>query len=94
MRNLRAGHFAGVDQALDAEVGVGLEAAGGAGGGHAGGEVESGEAEGLLGVDRGGGGVEEVLVHADEAGDDGVAGEVEDVGVGGRPGRRRSCRWR
>ncbi len=91
--HVRAGEVAGVDLAAEVEVGVGLDAAGGAEGGDAGGEVHARCREGHLGDDQrwltvaervevGAGDVVHVVVHADQAGDDGVAVEVEDFGVG------------
>ena len=87
--DVRAEEAAGVDVAAEVEVEVGLDAAGGAEGGDAGGEVEARGGEGHLGDDEGrfggavggfvgAGDVVEVVVHADEAGEDGVAGEVDD----------------
>ena len=97
---MRAGDAAVVDGAAEVEVEVGLDGAGGAEGGDAGGEVEARRGEGHLGDDDGrlggAGDVEvgarevvHVVVHADEAGEDGVAGEVEVQGgraVGAGPG--------
>ena len=82
------GMCAGVDLALEVEVGVGLDGAGGAQGGDARAEVEVRRGEGHLrdhqrrlgvagGVEVGAGDVVHVVVHADEAGEDGAAGEVE-----------------
>ena len=87
--HVRAGEVAGVDLAAEVEVEVGLDGAGGADGGDAGGEVHARGGEGHLGDDEGwlggavggfvgAGDVVEVVVHADEAGDDGVAVEVDD----------------
>ena len=80
----RAGHAAGVDQPLDVEVGVRLEGAGGARGGDAGGEIEAREAEAMLDIhrDASAAGIEEMLVHADQSGDDGLAGEIDDARTG------------
>ena len=84
----RAGHGARVDLPLDGEIGERRDAAGGARGGYAGGEVEAREAVGLRDeealvargeADDGARGPEQVLVHADEAGDDGLAAQVEDA---------------
>jgi hypothetical protein len=79
---------AGVDLLFEGEIGIGLDAAGGAGGGDAAGEVEPWSAIGHLaeeedtGVAAFGRGVEEVFMHADEAGNDGLAGEIEDLRIG------------
>ena len=97
-----AGEFAGVDLLLEVEVGVGLYRAGGAEGGDAGAEVEVGGGEGELGDDEGRLGVAfgvgvgtgdavHVVVHADDAGDDGAAGEIEDGGSVGVIGCDGSC---
>ena len=97
-----ADEVAGVDLAVEVEVDVGLDAAGGAYGGDTGGEIHARGAEGHLGNDEGwfGGAVGglvgasdvvEVVVHADETGDDGVAVEVEHGGVRGSAGWLR--RW-
>jgi hypothetical protein len=88
----RAGHKAGVDALLQLQIRVRFDAAGGAHGGDSGGEVEAGRGVGNLceenarfidlsaaELQRGRSGVVEVIVHADEAGDDGVAGAVEDL---------------
>ena len=88
--HVRAEEMAGVDLAAEVEVEVGLDGAGGADGGDAGGEVHARGGEGHLGDDEGwlggavggfvgAGDVVEVVVHADEAGDDGVAVEVDDL---------------
>ncbi len=82
--------MAGVDFAAEVEVDVRLDAAGGADGGDACGEVHARGGEAHLGDDEGwfggavgglvgAGDVVEVVVHADEAGDDGVAVEVDDL---------------
>src|SRR5271170_291371 len=95
--HVRAGEMTGVDLGAHVEVEVGLDGAGGAHGGDAGGEVHARSGEGHLGDDEGwlGGAVGglvgardvvEVVVHADEAGDDGVAAEVDDCGAGGGGG--------
>ena len=91
-----ADEFAGVDVATEVEVNVWLDAAGGANGGDACGEIHARCAEGHLGDDEGrlgsavggfvgAGDVVEVIVHTNEAGDNGVAVEVNyrDVGCGG-----------
>ncbi len=81
---LRTGHAAGIDELLHVEVGVGLQAAGGARGGDAAGQIEARKAEGLLGVhgNAAARGIEEMLVHADQSGDDGGAAEVEKLRAG------------
>ena len=89
---MRADEVAGVDFATEVQVDVRLDAAGGADGGDAcgeiharGGEAHLGDDEGWFGGAVGGfvgaGDVVEVVMHADEAGDDGVAVEVDDLGV-------------
>src|SRR6202000_2815768 len=86
--DVRAGDAAVVDGAAEVEVEIGLDGAGGAEGGDAGAEVETRRGEGHLGhddgrlggagdVEVGAGEVVHVVVHADEAGEDGVAGEVD-----------------
>ena len=88
--HVRADELTGVDLAAEVEVEVGLDGAGGADGGDTGGEVHARGGEGHLGDDErrlggavggfvGAGDVVEMVVHADEAGDDGVAVEVDDV---------------
>jgi len=83
---------AGVDFAAEVEVDVGFDAASGADGGDTGGEIHTRSAEGHLGDDEGwfggavggfvgAGDVVEVVVHADEAGDDRVSVEVDDCDV-------------
>ena len=90
-----AGEIAGVDFAVEVEVEVGFDGAGGADGGDAGGEVHARGAQGHLGDDEGrfggavggfvgAGDVVEVVVHADEAGNDGVAVKVDDGGAGAK----------
>ncbi len=99
--HVRAGEMAGVDLAAEVEVEVGLDGAGGADGGDACGEVHARGGEGHLGDDEGwlggavggfvgAGDVVEMVVHADEAGDDGVVVEVDDLGVG----VARALSWR
>ena len=93
------GHEAGVDAVLDHEVGVGLQAAGGAHSGDASSQVEARRGVGDLrdkeaglrdvavhDLKRGRVGVVEMVVHAHKAGNDGVAGAVEDLGAGGDGG--------
>jgi hypothetical protein len=91
--HVRADEMSGVDFAAEVEVDVGLDASGGADGGDSGGEVHARGREAHLGDDErwlggavggfvGAGDVVHVIVHADEAGDDGVAVEIDDGGAG------------
>src|SRR5262249_18013987 len=84
--HLGAGLLAGVDELFEGKVGVRLEAAGGANGGDAACEIEGREAGTHFSIDgrrprdgsrAGGRRIKHVIVHADEARDDGVAGEIE-----------------
>ncbi len=85
----RTGHAAGIDQALDIEVGIGLHAARGARGRDSAGQIEPREGVAHLGVERHSPAarIEQVLMHADNAGNHGVAGEVEHARAGGRSSR-------
>ena len=84
--DLGAGHEAAVDVALDLDVGVGLDAAGGAQGGDASRQIEAREAGGHLVEDAAAGRVEEMVVHAHQAGEDGVAAQIDPLRAG------RGCR--
>ena len=78
-------HLAGIDPPLDLQVGIRLDRAPGADGRQSAGEVEPREGVvHLVHVKRpcpGPHRVEEVLVHHDEAGNDGLAGQVDDARV-------------
>ena len=88
---LGTGHFAGVDELLHAEVGVGFETAAGARGSDTAGEIESREAEGLLIVsgDAVTRVVKQVFVHPHESRDHSVAGEVDGLRAGRHGDERR-----
>jgi hypothetical protein len=79
--DLGADARAGVDGFFQFEVGVWLDAAGRSNAGDAAGQVETRETCGVLRVHRGRAerrGIVHVVVHADEAGDYGATGEIED----------------
>ncbi len=78
----RSGHPAGVDGALEVELGVGVVAPGGPDRRHARPEVELGGRLGRLDA-ASGRRVERVVLEPDEAGDHSVAGEVQDLGARG-----------
>ena len=82
------GNFAGVDVLLQFEIGVGLKGAGGADGSHASGKVQSRKAESHFPEDRVAHGIEHVIVHADQAGNDSVLVEVESLSIFGKVGVR------
>ena len=63
------------------EIKIGLNASGGANGGHAQGEVEARKAVRHLAIDPIAHGIKHVVMHADESGDDAIALEVENFGA-------------
>ncbi len=77
--HLWSNHAAGVDQALDFEIGVGRDAAGGANRRDAERQVEARKTDAHVGVHRRRAihGKEHVIVHADDAGQDAVAVQIE-----------------
>ena len=78
--HLRPSHFARIDQALQLEVRVRLDAAGRAYGRHAASQIEPGKTAGVLGIHRHIASrrrIVKVIVHADEARDHAVASEVQ-----------------
>ena len=81
--DFRSDHLACIDAVLDVLVQVGLHAATGTHRRHAVCQVELRESHAQRRVQRGvaAGGIEQVLVHADDAGDHGVAFEFQNLGV-------------
>ena len=74
--NLRPGHFSGVNVVFDFEIGVRLERARGTDCGYSCGKIEARKAVRHLAIDPIAHGIKHVVMHADQAGDDGVAVEV------------------
>ena len=68
----------------DVDLAVAVRVAGGAHRRDAAREIEAREALGEIAVDAGARGVVEMLVHHHEPGDDGLAGEIDDLRAGGR----------
>ena len=102
--DLGTGHHAGVDALLHLDIGIGLKTAGGAHGGDTRAEIQTRRGEGDFRHDQSGLvdpairpalyadriRVVEMIVHPDEAGNDGVAGAIQLLGIGGcrdRPDR-------
>ena len=76
-----AEHFAAVHASLYGQVAVGIHGAGGAGSGYSAGEIERREGIELFNGGEwaiAGRGIENVFVHADDAGNQGFAGGVND----------------
>ena len=80
------GHLAGLDLGLERDVGIRREAAGGPSSGHPGRQVQSGCAEAEL-PPAARAGVEEMVVEADQARNDGETRSLEDLGAGGNRDR-------
>jgi len=76
----RPRHLARVDELLELDVRVGLDASGRADGGDASGQVQAGKAVRHLAEDPLAHRIEEVVVHADQPRHDGAAGQVEPLG--------------
>ncbi|SPF47362.1 hypothetical protein SBA4_3690011 [Candidatus Sulfopaludibacter sp. SbA4] len=83
--HLGPGHAAGIDHGFDLQVSERLHAAAGACGSDSAGQIEARKTEGLFAVngDSLARGIEQMLVHAHESRDDGVAGQVHALGAGG-----------
>ena len=88
---LRPRRFSRIDLLLKLKIGVGFERARGADGGHSAGQVKTRKAECHLAEHAVAHGIEHVVVHADQAGNDAVTVQVEDLGIFGddSPTRRR-----
>lgn len=84
--HIGARHTAVVDHLLDVEVGVRLERARCACGSHARRQIQPREAHSVLDVERhsGAGRIEQMLMHADQAGNHGVIAEIHPASAGRR----------
>ena len=83
--HLRPNHLAGVNQLLDFDIRIRLDASAGANCGYAGGQIQAWEAVAHFAIDRRRAAhrKEHVIVHADQARNDGVTVEIEHLRVGG-----------
>jgi hypothetical protein len=79
--NLWPRHFARINVSLNLKVGVGLNRAGGSSRCYTRGEVEPGKAKRHLSEADGANRIEHMLVHSDDARDDGVSRQVESFRV-------------
>ena len=86
--NFRAQHLAFVDGLLDFEVGVRLERSGGADRGNAACQIKPRKAVAHLAEDAAAHGIEQVIVHADQAGNHAVTMKVQNLRILGRSGIR------
>ena len=86
--DLRTRRLSPINLPLEFKVGVRFERSRGANGGHSSGKIQTREAERHLAEDPISHGVKEMIVHADQAGDDTVAVQVEHLGILGNIRRR------
>src|SRR5947208_10694561 len=87
--DMRSGHCVGINRTLDFKVGIWLKRASRSDRSNSSRKIEPWEAERHLAEDDIAHGIKHVIVHADQAGDNGVAVEVENLRVVGHA--RGSC---